>query len=468
MANVPTYGIEQQKVNNALSSLGGGATPNYTVNYAPAASTPSYGITQQDINGMANNLNSSSEQPSWNNLLAGFQSVPPGQNTNIGQQNILGGTAGYGIVPTQETINAAQNGDLKSRLALSINNRNINGTPQSWWEQAVDGVMNSGLVAGAKEMGSQVSDWLGSMWGSQEGGLNNVSNGGGSGSDAGGFMNQEFGGGTAMDWLGAGLQAFSIWNSYNLGKDQIANARDALNASKEQFNKNFAMAINSYNTQLEDRWRSRSMMETDTRLEDNAYYLNELNSQQLNSSGNRNGGGYTHDAQREAVAEKQKTDSQIAQEQQMRQYRENEAAQAIMSAKNMEDILARSRAAAEAGATAYNPEGMKNLALLANTQLIANNQAAEERVQREFGDYQARITQARNNGDRALENKLLNEYVAKRNQASQESGLDYNQLNFGRYDYQANDSKQMICSELILVCSVSVCVGRCTKALPKK
>lgn len=314
MANVPTYGIEQQKVNNALSSLGGGAAPNYTVNYAPAASTPSYGITQQDINGMANNLNSSNEQPSWNNLLAGFQSVPVGQNTSTGQQNILGGTAGYGIVPTQETINAAQNGDLRSRLALSINNRNINGTQQSWWEQAVDGVMNSGLVAGAKEIGSQVSDWLGSMWGSQEGGLNNVSNGGGSGSDAGGFMNQEFGGGTVMDWLGAGLQAFSVWNAYNLGKDQIANARDALNASKEQFNKNFAMAINSYNTQLEDRWRSRSMMETDTRLEDNAYYLNELNSQQLNSSGNRNSGGYTHDAQREAVAEKQKTDSQIAQE----------------------------------------------------------------------------------------------------------------------------------------------------------
>lgn len=124
---------------------------------------------------------------------------------------------------------------------------------------------------------------------------------------------------------------------------------------------------------------------------------------------------------------------------QMRQYRENEAAQAIMSARNMEDILARSRAAAEAGATAYNPEGIKNLALLANTQLIANNQAAEERVQREFGDYQARIIQARNNGDRALENKLLNEYVAKRNQASQESGLDYNQLKFGQYDYQAND-----------------------------
>lgn len=304
MANVPTYGINQQRVNNAISSLGGGAAPNYTVEYAPASSAPS---------GVMNSSNSSGEQPSWNNLLAGFQSVPPGQNTNIGQQNILGGTAGYGIVPTQETINAAQNGDLKSRLALSINNRNINGTPQSWWEQAVDGVMNSGLVAGAKEMGSQVSDWLGSMWGSQEGGLNNIG-GGKDGSDTGGFMNQEFGGGTAMDWLGAGLQAFSIWNSYNLGKDQIANARDALNASKDQFNKNFAMAINSYNTQLEDRWRSRSMMETDTRLEDNAYYLNELNSQQLNSSGNRNGGGYTHDAQREAVAEKQKTDSQIAQE----------------------------------------------------------------------------------------------------------------------------------------------------------
>ena len=312
MANVPTYGIEQQKVNNALSSFGGGAVPNYTVNYAPAASTPSYGITQQDIDGMANNLNSSNEQPSWNNLLAGFQSVPAGQNTSTGQQNILGGTAGYGIVPTQETINAAQNGDLRSRLALSINNRNVNGVPQSLWEQAVDGVMNSALVAGAKEAGSKVTDWLSSVWGSQEGGLNNATNG--DDTNSGGFMNQEFGGGTVMDWLGAGLQAFSIWNDYNLGKDQIANARDALNASKEQFNKNFAMAINSYNTQLEDRWRSRSMMETDTRLEDNAYYLNELNSQQLNSSGNRNGGGYTHDAQREAVAEKQKADSQIAQE----------------------------------------------------------------------------------------------------------------------------------------------------------
>lgn len=124
---------------------------------------------------------------------------------------------------------------------------------------------------------------------------------------------------------------------------------------------------------------------------------------------------------------------------QMRQYRENEAAQSIMSAKNMEDILARSRAAAEAGATAYNPEGMKNLALLSNTQLAMNNQAAEERVQREFGDYEARIIQARNNGDRALENKLLNEYVTKRNQAAQESGLDYNQIKFGQYDYQAND-----------------------------
>ena len=308
MANVPTYGINQQRVNNAISSLGGGAAPNYTVEYAPASSAPS---------GVMNNSNSSSEQPSWNNLLAGFQSVPPGQNTNTGQQNILGdvlgGTVGYGIVPTQETINSAQIGDVKSRLALSINNRNINGTPQSWWDQAVDGVMNSGLVAGAKEAANKVGDWLSATWGDQEGGLNNTSGGKG-GSDTGGFMNEEFGGGTVMDWLGAGLQAFSIWSSYNLGKDQIANARDALNASKEQFNKNFAMAINSYNTQLEDRWRSRSMMETDTRLEDNAYYLNELNSQQLNSSGNRNGGGYTHDAQREAVAEKQKTDSQIAQE----------------------------------------------------------------------------------------------------------------------------------------------------------
>ena len=144
MANVPIYGINQQRVNNAISSLGGGAAPNYTVQYAPASSAPS-GITQKDISGVMNSLNSSSEQPSWNNLLAGFQSVPPGQNTNVGQQNILGdvlgGTVGYGIVPTQETINAAQNGDLKSRLALSINNRNINGTPQSWWEQAVDGVM---------------------------------------------------------------------------------------------------------------------------------------------------------------------------------------------------------------------------------------------------------------------------------------------------------------------------------------
>lgn len=304
MANVPIYGINQQRVNNAISSLGGGAAPNYTVQYAPASSTPSYGLTQQDFANIGRNLNT--QQPSW-------LSIPTGQNTATSQQNILGGTPGYGIVPTQETINAAQNGDLKSRLALSINNRNINGTPQSWWEQAVDGVMNSSLVAGAKEAASNVGDWLSSMWGDQEGGLNNTS-GGKNGSDTGGFMNEKFGGGTAMDWLGAGLQAFSIWSSYNLGKDQIANARDALNASKEQFNKNFAMAINSYNTQLEDRWRSRSMMETDTRLEDNAYYLNELNSQQLNDSGNRNGGGYTHDAQRQAVAEKQKTDSQIAQE----------------------------------------------------------------------------------------------------------------------------------------------------------
>lgn len=280
------------------------------------ANVPTYGISQQDVAALTKNLVPQNQQSSWTNTMAGWQSMPTQQMANTTQQNIGGYTPAtdFSILQTQDTINAAKNGDLKANLAFGYNNRNINGTPQSWWEQAVDGVMNSGLVAGAKEMGSQVSDWLGSMWGSQEGGLNNVSNGGGGGSDAGGFMNQEFGGGTAMDWLGAGLQAFSIWNSYNLGKDQIANARDALNASKEQFNKNFAMAINSYNTQLEDRWRSRSMMETDTRLEDNAYYLNELNSQQLNSSGNRNGGGYTHDAQREVVAEKQKTDSQIAQE----------------------------------------------------------------------------------------------------------------------------------------------------------
>ena len=310
-ANVPVYGITQQQFDNALRSLGGGATPNYTVDYAPASSTPSYGIAQQDVNNMAQSLNN--QQPSWNNLLAGFQSVPAGQNTNTGQQSILGGTAGYGLNPTEETINAAQNGDIRARLALGVNNRNINGVPPSWWEQAVDGVMNSSLVAGAKEMGNQIGDWISSMWGGQEaGGLNGATNGGSG--DTGGFMNQEFGGGTAMDWLGAGLQAFSVISAYNLGKDQIANARDALNASKERFNKNFAMAINSYNTQLEDRWRSRSMMETDTALEDNAKYLNELNSQQLNDSGNRNGGGYTHDAQRQAVAEKQKTDSQIAQE----------------------------------------------------------------------------------------------------------------------------------------------------------
>ena len=331
MANVPTYGIDQQRVTNALKSLGGGASPNYSVTYTPASSTPSYGLTgltQQEFDAMEQNLNS--QKPTWNNLLAGFQSVPPGQNTNVGQQsswfsiptnqststsqqNILGGTPGYGIVSTQDTINSALNGDMRSQLALSINNRNINGVPPSWWEQAVDGVMNSGLVAGAKELGSQVGDWLSGMWGGQEaGGLSNITSG--DAKDTGGFMNQKFGGGTAMDWLGAGLQAFSVISTYNLGKDQIANARDALNTSKEQFNKNFAMAINSYNTQLEDRWRSRSMMETDTALEDNAKYLNELNSQQLNDSGNRNGGGYTHDAQRQAVAEKQKTDSQIAQE----------------------------------------------------------------------------------------------------------------------------------------------------------
>lgn len=273
---------------------------------------PVYGITQQDIAGVMNTLNPSGQQPIMNSFSSTQQNIGATPVANTQQQNVLGGTQGYGLVPTQNTINAAQNGDLRSRLALSINNRNINGVPASWWEQAVDGVMNSGLVAGAKEMGNQVSDWLSSMWGGQESGLSNAAGGGTE--DTGGFMNQKFGGGTAMDWLGAGLQAFSVWNAYNLGKDQIANARDALNASKEQFNKNFAMAINSYNTQLEDRWRSRSMMETDTRLEDNAYYLNELNSQQLNDSGNRNGGGYTHDAQREAVAEKQKTDSQIAQE----------------------------------------------------------------------------------------------------------------------------------------------------------
>lgn len=314
MANVPTYGIDQRRVNNALGQfgVGGEEVPNYSVNYALASSTPNYGITQKDIAGVLNTLNPSDQQPSWNNVLAGFQSVPAGQNTNTSQQSILGGTQGYGLVPTEDTLNAAQNGDLRARLALGVNNRNINGIPQSKWEQAVDGVMNSSLVAGAKELGSQISDWLIGMWGGQESGLNNAAGGGTE--DTGGFMNQKFGGGTAMDWLGAGLQAFSVWNAYNLGKDQIANARDALNASKEQFNKNFAMAINSYNTQLEDRWRSRSMMETDTALEDNAKYLNELNSQQLNDSGNRNGGGYTHDAQRQAVAEKQKTDSQIAQE----------------------------------------------------------------------------------------------------------------------------------------------------------
>lgn len=320
MANVPTYGIDQRRVNNALGQfgVGGGEVPNYSVEYygtpsTPAqTSTPTYGITQKDIAGVLNTLNPSGQQPSWDNLLAGFQSIPAGQNTNSGQQNILNKIASYGLVQTEDTLNAAQNGDLRARLALGVNNRNINGIPQSQWEQAVDSVLNSSLVAGAKEMGTQIADWFSSIWGGQEGGLNNAT--GEDAKDTGGFMNQKFGGGTAMDWLGAGLQAFSVWNAYNLGKDQIANARDALNASKEQFNKNFAMAINSYNTQLEDRWRSRSMMETDTRLEDNAYYLNELNSQQLNDSGNRNGGGYTHDAQREAVAEKQRTDSQIAQE----------------------------------------------------------------------------------------------------------------------------------------------------------
>ena len=306
MANVPIYGIDQRRVTNALGQLGvgGGEVPNYSVNYASASNTPSYGLTQQDFANIGRNLNT--QQPSW-------LSIPTGQNTATSQQNILGGTPGYGIVSTQDTINSALNGDMRSQLALSINNRNINGVPPSWWEQAVDGVMNSGLVAGAKELGNQVGDWLSGMWGGQEaGGLSNITSG--DAKDTGGFMNQKFGGGTAMDWLGAGLQAFSVISTYNLGKDQIANARDALNANKEQFNKNFAMAINSYNTQLEDRWRSRSMMETDTALEDNAKYLNELNSQQLNDSGNRNGGGYTHDAQRQAVTEKQKTDSQIAQE----------------------------------------------------------------------------------------------------------------------------------------------------------
>ena len=165
-ANVPAYGITQQQFDNALRSLGGGATPNYTVDYAPASSTPSYGITQQDVNNMEQSLNN--QQPSWNNLLAGFQSVPAGQNTNTGQQSILGGTAGYGLNPTEETINAAQNGDIRARLALGVNNRNINGVPPSWWEQAVDGVMNSSLVAGAKEMGNQIGDWVSSMWGGQD------------------------------------------------------------------------------------------------------------------------------------------------------------------------------------------------------------------------------------------------------------------------------------------------------------
>ena len=238
------YGIDQRRVPNALGPLGvsGREVPNYTVNYAPVSSTPSYGLTQQDFASIGQNLNT--QQPSW-------LSIPTGQNTSTNQQNILGGTAGYGIIPTEETIRNAQNGDLRSRLALGVNNRNINGTPPSWWEQAVDGVMNSGLVAGAKEMGSQVGDWLSNMWGGDEaGGLNGVA--GGDAKDTGGFLNNKYGGGTVMDWLGAGLQAFSVISAYNLGKDQIANARDALNASKEQFNKNFAMAINSYNTQLED------------------------------------------------------------------------------------------------------------------------------------------------------------------------------------------------------------------------
>lgn len=487
MAKVPAYGITQQQVDNALRSLGGGATPNYTTSYYPASSTPSYGLTQQDFANIGQNLNVG-PQSSW-------LSIPTGQNTSTSQQNILGGTSGYGIVSTQDTINSALNGDMKSQLALSINNRNVNGVPPSWWEQSVDGVMNSGLVAGAKEMGSQVGDWLSSIWGGEEaGGLNGVA--GGNAADTGGFMNQKFGGGTAMDWLGAGLQAFSVISAYNLGKDQIANARDALNASKEQFNKNFAMAINSYNTQLEDRWRSRSMMETDTALEDNAKYLNELNSQQLNDSGNRNGGGYTHDAQRQAVAEKQKTDSQIAQESkstsksatdrqeqkmailepkqvaqsdfsaglrafesganmitaaldkaakmpsawqtQMRNYNENEAMQRLGQAKNMEEMYEAFRGAMAAGDTAYN-NGFENkmiVALDGATRL--NNQAATERAERDLSHFYTEIAIAQANGDKNAEARARRAFDEARARLELKTGLDYNPLKFKEYDYQAN------------------------------
>ena len=62
--------------------------------------------------------------------------------------------------------------------------------------------------------------------------------------------------------VGLGLNAYSSWQNYKLGKDYLNQAKENLAFEKSKFNETYNNALKQYNTALADRLRARAAFET--------------------------------------------------------------------------------------------------------------------------------------------------------------------------------------------------------------
>lgn len=78
--------------------------------------------------------------------------------------------------------------------------------------------------------------------------------------------------GTGMNYLGAGMQGIGALGSYMQNKKAMNLAKDQFKFAKDFANTNLNNQIRSYNTALEDRARTRAIMENRDEASARAYY----------------------------------------------------------------------------------------------------------------------------------------------------------------------------------------------------
>lgn len=120
------------------------------------------------------------------------------------------------------------------------------------------------------------------------------------------WWDRQYGGMTLGQWGQLGMQGLGAINTYKNGKRMLDLAKDQLALQRDAYERNFNMEQTNYNQYREDLYRSRSMMERDKRLAENPDYLVELNGEQINNKGQRQGGSTVSDAQKAAVEERKR------------------------------------------------------------------------------------------------------------------------------------------------------------------